>query len=197
MITSDSDDAGTNDTLNLKITDAEGKQLVDVEFGGTGASVGERPEQFGAKLYWLERPFGGPKFPPFSKGTLKADSIQLSIEGPYAWLPASFFLFGLDELIKPQEFRIGRPTVLVPLVHLVNWNLSTMSAGPSEGLQTVTLPLAPRAHRNARQVAYMLIIIGHVGSANSEDRSRWSGRRLDMDRDGRGYQTCRLILRWP
>lgn len=150
VVTADRDSAGTNDTLHLTITDKRGVLVADLKFGGAdedGYVIGaNNPQQGGANLYWSQ-PTAHDLFPglsgmvtPFPKGRLKADSIQLSIEGDDAWLPQSLMLFGLDELTETEESP-GLPTVLVPLVHLGAWDLGTMSTDPSEGRATVTLPL--------------------------------------------------------
>jgi hypothetical protein len=50
------------------------------------------------------------------------DSIQLILGGSDAWLPASFFLFGLVN-------RDGVPVSIIPLVHLPDWNLGPLTPG--------------------------------------------------------------------
>jgi hypothetical protein len=151
VVTADRDSAGTNDTLHLTITDKRGVLVADLKFGGwdeDGYVVGaHNPQQGGANLYWsqsLDGFFSGLDgvVTPFPKGRLKADSIQLSIEGDDAWVPQSLMLFGLDELTETDESP-GLPTVLVPLVHLGAWDLGTMSTDSSEGRTTVILPLSP------------------------------------------------------
>jgi hypothetical protein len=67
---------------------------------------------------------------PFTKNSLNAQSIRLSLQGVDDWRPASFFLFGLDK-------SAGKPDFIVPLVHLPSWNLGTLNSLTS----SVTLPL--------------------------------------------------------
>ena len=80
-----------------------------------------------ANLYFV------PVSSPFTKGSLNRDAISLRIGGDDAWLPVSFFLFGLDD-------ATGRPEALVPLVHIRNWTLGWLSTDAGEGVPSVTLP---------------------------------------------------------
>jgi hypothetical protein len=133
IVTEDSDNAGTESPFGFSIT-VGGTTILDAQFpGGTGEF---NPERGGANAFQLVvRP------PFFSKGGLKADSIRLSINGDDAWKPQSLFLFGLDKLVPDEESTSGRPTVLVPLVHIDHWDLGTLSTDPNEGVPSVVLPL--------------------------------------------------------
>ena len=63
------------------------------------------------------------------------DSIILRTEGDDAWLPSSFFLFGIGSFS-------GRPDILIPLVHIPNWNLGRLSIDEDEGRKSIPLPHA-------------------------------------------------------
>jgi hypothetical protein len=69
------------------------------------------------------------------KGNLNDQSIQLSINGDDAWLPASLFLFGLDA----RESETVK--LVTPLVHLTEWPFGFLSTDSTEGTASVALPL--------------------------------------------------------
>jgi hypothetical protein len=72
---------------------------------------------------------------PFTKSSLNNQSITLRIKGGMDnWLPASFFMFGLDD-------AEGRPESIVPLVHLPEWPFGFMEPDRTNGIASVTLPL--------------------------------------------------------
>jgi hypothetical protein len=127
MTTANSDDAGTDSTVTLRVTTSGGTEVVDFDFPDTPQ---EDQETGQANLYLA--PVGS----GFTKASLAADSIRLSISGTDAWLPDSFFVFGFDD-------AAGRPEFLVPLVNLRNWPFGWMSTDPNEGRSSVTLPLLP------------------------------------------------------
>jgi hypothetical protein len=62
-------------------------------------------------------------------------SIELSINGNDAWLPASLFLFGLDA----RESETVR--FVTPLVHITKWPFGFLSTDTNEGRPSVALPL--------------------------------------------------------
>lgn len=126
MTTADQDNAGTNDKINLRITTSGGLRVVDF-IPDTPQDDQERGQ---ANLYFV------PVDTPFTKNSLADNSIRLSTSGTDAWLPAKFFLFGLDD-------AGGRPEALVPLVNIRTWTLGQMSTDSSEGQPSVTLPFAP------------------------------------------------------
>jgi len=126
MTTSTADESGTDSTLTLR-TFTTGL-VVDFEIPPSGDTSQEDLETSQANFYEV------PVITPFTKASLAR--IQLEINGDDAWLPRSFFLFGLDD-------ATGRPESLVPLVHLPSWAFGHMSADSSEGLPSVDLPLAP------------------------------------------------------
>jgi hypothetical protein len=124
MTTANSDDAGTNDKINLTIT-TTGEEVVDFDIPDTPQDDQERGQ---ANLYFV------PVNSPFTRNSLGSNSIRLSTSGTDAWRPASLFLFGLDD-------AAGRPEALVPLVNLRSWPLGQLSTDSSEGSGSVTLPL--------------------------------------------------------
>lgn len=87
LTTADEDNAGTDDTITLKITDIFGEVRVDQTFTDTFQDDLERAQ---ANFYYVEVDGA------IAKTLLNDESIQLSINGDDAWLPASLFLFGLD-----------------------------------------------------------------------------------------------------
>jgi hypothetical protein len=129
MITADEDDAGTDDLLNLKITTADGRVVLDRDLTDTKQSDQEQGE---ANIYFV------PVDTPFSKSELFERSIVLSIRGNDAWLPTSFFVFGFQEAL-PEAF----PPLVEPLVQITTWPFGTMSTDPTEGRVSAVLPLLP------------------------------------------------------
>jgi hypothetical protein len=127
MTTADADNAGTDDDIQLQITTSDGRLVVDHVFPDTSQ---DDLEQAQANLYYV------PVSIPFTRAELNADSIRLSIKGDDAWLPARLFLFGLDEPEGGQP-----PEFVVPLVHLPDWSLGTLSTDSGEGVGSVILPL--------------------------------------------------------
>ncbi|HET7060927.1 MAG TPA: hypothetical protein VFI43_01980, partial [Nitrosospira sp.] len=97
-------------------------------FPDTPQSDLERAE---ANLYYVQVAV------PFSKTELNENSIRLSIKGDDAWLPDRLFLFGLDE-----DETGPAAGFVVPLVHLPEWPLGTLSTDPEEGQGSVVLPLS-------------------------------------------------------
>jgi len=80
-----------------------------------------------------------PVIVPFTRAQLDADSITLRIMGMDDYEPLSLFIFGADQ-------ATGRPTSLVPLVSISNWEqagLGVIDYDPTNGTGSVTLPLAP------------------------------------------------------
>jgi hypothetical protein len=72
---------------------------------------------------------------PFTRASLQKEAITLSIKGTDAWLPGAFFLFGMTP-------RSGRPSHVVPLVHIPAWQLGWLSTDSEEGRESLTLPLS-------------------------------------------------------
>lgn len=125
MTTSTTRDAGTNSAIELEISTAAGL-IVDFDVPDTPQDDQETGE---ANLYFV------PVASSFTKNSLSGGSIRLRIKGDDAWRPTSFFLFGLDD-------AAGRPEFLVPLVHLRTWPFGQLSTDSSEGVASVSLPLA-------------------------------------------------------
>jgi hypothetical protein len=73
---------------------------------------------------------------PFTKGDVVSNGgIRLSILGDDAWLPTQVFVFGLDT-------ENGRPTEVVTLVAIPQWDLGSLSTNPSEGKSSIDLPVS-------------------------------------------------------
>jgi hypothetical protein len=80
-----------------------------------------------------------PVMVPFTRAELDAGSITLRIMGMDDYEPLSLFIFGADR-------ATGRPTSMVPLVSIPNWEdagLGVIDYDPTNGTGSVTLPLAP------------------------------------------------------
>src|SRR5262249_51465410 len=73
---------------------------------------------------------------PFTKEDVVSNgNIRLSILGDDAWLPSQVYVFGLDA-------ASGRPSEVVTLVPLPNWDLGSLSIDPSEGSAPLLLPIS-------------------------------------------------------
>jgi hypothetical protein len=128
MTTADVVDAGTDDKINLTITRPGGIQVVDFTFPDTPQPDQETSQ---ANLYLV------PVSALLTKdGFSGTEPVRLATDGDDAWLPASFFIFGLDT-------AQGRPNAVVPLVHVPRWNLGRLSQDTAEGQPSVTLPFLP------------------------------------------------------
>jgi hypothetical protein len=123
MTTADEEDAGTESDVKLQITNAAGSVIVDFTVPNTPQEEQERAQ---ANFYFV------PVSPGFSLDDLDGDSVRLNIKGQDAWLPQSFFLFGLDT-------ASGRPDFLVPLVHIGDWRHGWLSTDSSEGKSSISL----------------------------------------------------------
>ena len=126
LTTADQDNAETDNTITLKITDTLGQVLCNQTFTDTFQDDLERAQ---ANFYYAD--VSG----AIIKTNLTDQSIELSINGDDAWLPSSLFLFGLDA-------REGETvTFVTPLVHLTEWPFGFLSTDTTEGTPSVTLPL--------------------------------------------------------
>jgi hypothetical protein len=79
-----------------------------------------------------------PVIVPFTRAELESDAITLRIMGMDDYEPLSLFIFGADQ-------AAGRPTSMVPLVSIPNWQqagLGVIDYDPTNGTGSVTLPLA-------------------------------------------------------
>jgi hypothetical protein len=132
METSLSDDSGTDDTITLRIFTPG--LVVDFDVPPGGDTSQEDLEEGEANFYEV------PVITPFTKNSIVA--MRLEINGDDAWLPRNFFLFGLKDAVVHPHFPTRRPALIVPLVHLPEWEFGFMSTGV-EGVTQVLLPLAP------------------------------------------------------
>ncbi len=131
ILTADVNNAGTDDEIRLQITvpaasPIPGDVVRKVNFvANTPQDDQERAQ---ANFYLV------PVNSSFTYNDLPAaDSISLSTDGSDAWLPKSFFLFGLDN-------ASGRPNFLVPLVCRNNWSSDKwLSTDSNEGDSSVLL----------------------------------------------------------
>ena|SRR5215211_4280403 len=121
--TSSAEDSGTNDRLELRVTTAHGLPPSTVPFPDDTPQ--EDLETRLPNLYQIS-------VAAFTRHQ-RSPAISLAIEGDDAWLPSSFFLFGVEN----SSFHV------VPLVHLPVWNLGPLSTDPNEGRSEVQLPLVP------------------------------------------------------
>lgn len=126
LTTADRNNAGTDDTITLKITNTLGDVVVDHTFTDTPQRDLERAQ---ANFYYVDVPG------VVIRSNLSDKSIVLSINGKDAWLPASVFLFGLDG----REGETVR--IVTPLVHMTEWPFGFLSTDPEEGRPQVELPL--------------------------------------------------------
>ena len=130
MTTANEANAETNSPIELQITPGGGSSPVVFEIPNTPQREQERAQ---ANFYFVRV-----RSPFFTKRSLNPDSIRLKIKGDDAWLPSSFFLFGLDDAVGPPE-------LLVPLVHLQDWPYGWLSTDPRDiggtAKPVVTLPL--------------------------------------------------------
>jgi hypothetical protein len=126
VTTADQDNAETDNTITLKITDKFGIVHVDHTFTDTFQDDLERAQ---ANFYYADSPGA------IIKTNLDDKSIELGINGDDAWLPSSLFLFGLDAA-EGDTVRF-----VTPLVHLTRWPFRFLSKDTTEGQPKVFLPL--------------------------------------------------------
>jgi hypothetical protein len=123
--TSGTDDAGTDSDIELEIT--AGSVALTRRIPSTPQ---DDQEEWRSNWYFFDVPT------PFTRGdVLSGGGITLRILGDDAWLPESVLLFGLDT-------PAGRPTTIVPIVSIVNWDLGWLSTDTSEGKPSVPLPVS-------------------------------------------------------
>lgn len=123
MTTSNAANKGTDSPVRLEVTTSGGSTAVDFTIPNTPQREQERGQ---ANWYFVP-----------VNSTLRRTGIRrirLSILGSDAWLPTSFFLFGLDD-------AAGRPESIVPLVHVEDWSFGHLSTDSSEGSPFADLPL--------------------------------------------------------
>jgi hypothetical protein len=140
--TSSEEDSGTDDRLKLHVLPIAAPQELTDDIPFPPDTPQEDLETGLPNLY--ESRVGIPGIPaphhlPFTRAQLLPNSIRLAIQGDDAWLPSSFFMFGLDS----HSFANRPVREVVPLVHLPVWNLGPLSTDPNEGRSEVVLPLVP------------------------------------------------------
>jgi hypothetical protein len=115
---------GTNSPIQLQIT-AGGELVVQWISSNTPQDDLQAGQ---ANLYFV------PVAVPFTRAAMGRDAVRLSILGTDTWLPGQLFLFGLNK-------SGSRPTAIVPLVHIDDWEMGFMSTDTSKGKPEVVLPL--------------------------------------------------------
>lgn len=119
-------DSATDSPIHVRITAGQ-NVVVDHTIPDTSQDDLESAE---GNVYFL------PVLSSFTRSQLTDSSIVLSIEGDDAWRPIVVVMFGLDT-------ASGQPSTIVPLVHVHPWGFGVLSKDASEGVESVTLPLAP------------------------------------------------------
>ncbi|MBA3424335.1 MAG: hypothetical protein H0U04_07260 [Rubrobacter sp.] len=119
-------DSATDSPIHVRITAGQ-SIIVDYTIPDTTQDDLEGAE---GNVYFL------PVLSQFTRSQLTDSSIVLSIEGGDAWLPMVVAMFGLDA-------ASGQPGTIVPLVHASPWGFGVLSRDAEEGVESVTLPLAP------------------------------------------------------
>lgn len=136
MTTADVDDADTDDSVELQIFGPGGGAEWIQPFGTPGE---------GQSAFSFLRTIHFP--PPFEARRNNLESATLRIKGDDMWLPGSFFLFAFTHQVEDDPWpgiEPGpRPTAIMPLIHIPNWNLGRMSTDSSEGVESVVLPFLP------------------------------------------------------
>ena len=118
---------GTSGSLQVQIV-SQGRLVVLFEIRNT--------DQFDMKTAQANF-YTMPVIVPFSRSQLDAESITFRVIGMDNYTPLSLFIFGADR-------ASGRPTSMVPLVGIGDWNesgLPTIEPDPTNAVGAVTLPL--------------------------------------------------------
>ena len=122
--TADEDDAGTDSPVRLQVIGSDGQLRMSELITNTLTDTPQDDLERGvSNWYYL------PVQTPFTEREINGGSagrIEIENLGRDAWLPESFYLFGLDTLS-------GRPTKLVPLVSRPIWQLGHLSQDETEG----------------------------------------------------------------
>ena len=119
--TADQPNAGTKSKVTLLIA-SKTKTIIECTFGGDS-----QPDKRGNFIVY-------DTFGTFQKVDISL--ITLSIDGEDSWLPASFWVFGL-------EGPWGGSSNILPLVSISDWTLGRLSTNPAEGVASIELPLLP------------------------------------------------------
>jgi hypothetical protein len=123
--TSNNDNAGTDNPIEIRIT-AGGINVMQQEIIDTS-----QPdlEQGTFNWYFLDVAV------PFTRSdVLLNGEIRLRILGTDAWLPRTLFVLGFDT-------EDGRPTEIVTLVSVPEWNMGWLSTDTNEGQPSYLLPV--------------------------------------------------------
>ncbi len=126
-------DFGTDSPIHVRITADGGDVVVDHTIPDTSQDDFEAAE---GNVYFI------PVVRTFTRSQLTDTSVEIRIggeegnDGDDAWRPIIVAMFGLDT-------GSGQPTRVTPLVHVHPWGAQVMSTDSSEGVPSVTLPLAP------------------------------------------------------
>jgi hypothetical protein len=127
--TSDKDDAGTDDPIELEITAGGSVVMKQATAGGNSTSQDDTEEE-SHNWYFLNVSV------PFTKDqVLSNGGIKLGIRGKDAWLPKEVYVYGFDT-------AEGRPREIVHLVSISDWSLGWLSRDTSEGEEFVPLPVS-------------------------------------------------------
>ena len=131
LVTSNEDDAGTDSLIELEIKVGQNVVFQRSYPLGGGDTPQDDLEQNAHNWY-----FQTPQV-PFTRGDVRSNGeIKLRILGDDAWLPRQVFVYGFDTIGFP------RPTAIVPLASIPNWDMGWMSTVGSEGSTSVFLPLS-------------------------------------------------------
>jgi hypothetical protein len=120
-------DFGTDSPIHVRIVVEGGEVVVNHTIPDTSQDDFDAAE---GNVYFI------PVIRQFTRSQLTDTSIEISIEGDDAWRPIVVVIFGLNT-------SSGQPTRMTPLVHLHPWGTQVLSRDLSEGVPSVTLPLAP------------------------------------------------------
>jgi hypothetical protein len=119
--TSHIDDAGSENPIRLEIM-ASGTQVLN-------QVIDEDRFEKSDNWYTLD-------VEPFIKRNVMSNGrITLSIRGRDAWRPRRLFLFGFDT-------AEGRPSAIVPLVSVREWEFGNLSEDTTEGRPSIDLPIS-------------------------------------------------------
>jgi hypothetical protein len=126
IITGIGDDDGTQDPIELTIT-AGGNVVVQGPIVDTTQTDLDKGSH---NWYFLD------VLVPFTKtGVLSNGGIKLRIHGIDAWLPNELYVYGFDT-------AEGRPTEIVHLVSIRDWDMGPLSRDPNEGVPSVDLQMS-------------------------------------------------------
>ena len=120
-------ESGTSGTVQVQIV-SQGRLVVLFEIRDTDQFDMKNAQ---ANFYTM------PVIVPFTRSQLDGESITFRVIGMDNYTPLSLFIFGADR-------ASGRPTSMVPLVGIGDWNesgLPTIEPDPTNGVGSIALPL--------------------------------------------------------